>query len=195
MAENLFIASIVCFILSGAVMIVAVALFFSLQIQDTVKKLRGQSQLQWIMKGIPQPKGSPKRKNKKQTKAVPIPLPQETPTDLADEEESPTVLDDGEEKQISLVSAYAEDEPTAMEELTYSDESPTDAEETESEYTVPDSAEEERLTDVSAEETEEELTDVAEEDTEHPEESQHEFTIVETILYVHTDEVIEDTLL
>jgi hypothetical protein len=115
MAESLFIASIVCFILSGVLFIVTIALFFSLKIQNTIRKLMGQNQAAWIMNSH-----SDKDKKKSKKKAANSGRKHqytettytlmETPAN--DEEELPTVLDNGEEKLDSLVSVYNEENLT-----------------------------------------------------------------------------------
>lgn len=192
MAEKLFTASIACFILAGAFFIVAVFLFFSLQIQDTARRLMGQTQMKWIMKNKTK-EVRKKKKNPSDKKNNSSDLSHEDiPTVL--DEELPTVLDSGEAKQGSLVTIYDEDILTevSQEKITlYSTpvetriqiqsdmESPT----SEGSVEIETDVETEDETDEDEEET------VVEEATEEPDDN-NEFIILKSIIFIHTDEKI-----
>lgn len=94
MANTFSIISIVSFVLAAVFFVLAVALFFAMNVNSAYRELRGQPQRQWIV-------GNKKEKTK-------VKKQEETPTQKTDfEDEAVTTLDNGEEVTMaSLMNVY-----------------------------------------------------------------------------------------
>lgn len=147
MAQMYSNISIICFFLSAACFIVAIIVFFSLHIPETIQKIRDQSQIKWIL-----------LKDKKEEKVAAAPGVGNKNRNRELGEEDFTVSADGEVRKASLVGFY-EDETQIM------------------------NGEGEIDIELEEEQTELELQteDVF---------PKGEFKITQSILYIHTDEVI-----